>query len=78
MPLQMAADIVAVDEVDIALDRAFDAAELGLVGDVADRAADRAGAEQGALRAAQRLDAVEVERSMSGVNSDSEITLSSR
>ena len=38
------------------------AVELGLVGDVADGAADRPGPEQGALRAAQGFDAVEVEQ----------------
>ena len=60
--LDAAAHAAAVDEVDVAFDQPLDLVELRLVGDVADRAADRARAEQRALRAAQRLDAVEIEQ----------------
>ena len=60
--LQGPAEIVARDEVGIGLDHPLGAAERGLVGDVADGAADRPRTEQRALRAAQRLDAVQVEK----------------
>ena len=50
--LEVAADVVLVDEVDVGFGQALEPAELRLVGDVADRAADRARAEQRALRRA--------------------------
>src|SRR3990170_4977911 len=59
---QMIADVAFVDQVDVGLDEALGRSNLRLVGDVAKRSADRSGAEQGALRAAQSLDAVEVEQ----------------
>ncbi len=58
--LQMAANVVAVDEIEVGLDAALHHPDLGLVGDVADRPADRTRPEQGALWPAQRFDAVEV------------------
>ena len=59
---QAIADVAALQDVDVAFDRAFHGVDVRLVGDVADRAADAARAEQGALRAAKRLDAVQVEQ----------------
>src|SRR3546814_1298394 len=60
--LQVPAEIVAVDQVYIAFDQPLDLVKVRLVGDVANRDADRARAEQCSLRAAQRLDAVEIEQ----------------
>src|SRR5438270_12673149 len=55
-------DIAALDDIDAALDRTFNPIGPWLVRDIADRTADRARAEQGSLRTAQRLHAVEVEQ----------------
>ncbi len=60
--LEMAADIAFINGVDIAFYQSPDLAQFGLVGDVANRAADAARAEQRALRTAQGLDAVEIEQ----------------
>ena len=60
--LHVAAEVVAARQVRVGFERAFVDADLGLVGDVADRAADRARTEQRALRTAQGLDAVQVEQ----------------
>ena len=60
--LEVAAEIVAINQVDVGLDRTLGHPQPRLVGDVADRSADRARSEQRALRPAQRLDAVEVEQ----------------
>src|SRR3546814_8014861 len=46
----------------MALDLALDAVGGRLIGDVAQRAADRSRAEERALRPAQRFDAVEIEQ----------------
>src|SRR6185503_19544135 len=60
--LRVVAPVAALGDADAALDLAFERLELRLIGDVADCAADRTGAEQGALRPAQGLDAVQVEK----------------
>ena len=56
----MEAHLAVGNRVDVEFDIAFELVGVRLVGDVADRAADRARAEQRALRATQRFDAVQV------------------
>jgi len=60
--LEAIADASAAKVIDVGFDRAFGGVELGLVGDVADRAADRPCAEERALRPAKGLDTVEVKK----------------
>ena len=43
--LQAITDVAALEHVGVSLNRAFGTVELGLIGDVADSAADAAGAE---------------------------------
>ena len=58
--LHMEAHFAVGHRIDVEFDIAFELVGVRLVGDVANRAADRTRAEQRALRATQRLDAVEV------------------
>ena len=62
MPLQSRRRIRRPSASTRELDGAAELADLGLRGDVAQRARDRAGAEQRALRAAQHFEALEVEQ----------------
>ncbi len=60
--LGRAAEAAVFDRLNRKLADRFVAADLGRVGDVAHRAGERAGAEEGALRPAQHLDARHVEK----------------
>ena len=57
---QVIADIAFADRVEVGFDRTAIFAQLRLVGDVAQRSADASRPEKGALRSAQRFNAVEV------------------
>jgi hypothetical protein len=61
-PLKMIAHVAIGQVIDVGFDHAFGPPQLRLVGDIADRAADRSRAEQRALRPAQSFHAVEVEK----------------
>src|SRR6185369_11689171 len=54
--------ISALSDVEAAFELALEGLELWLVGDVTDRATDRSGPEEGTLRPAQRLNAVQIEQ----------------
>ena len=58
--LERITDVAALEDADPAFDRAFDPVDVGLIGDVANGAADTARPEQRPLRPAQGLDPVEV------------------
>ena len=59
--LRAVTGIAALDEVDACLSERAARAQLRLIADVADRARQRAGAEERTLRAAQHLDPAHVE-----------------
>src|SRR5207253_8278421 len=59
--LRAVTGVAAVDEVDACLSERAARAQLRLIADVADRARQRAGAEERTLRAAQHLDPTHVE-----------------
>ena len=56
----MAASAAAINDIDITLDAAFQTFGVWLIGDIADGAANGAGAKQRALRSAQDFHTVQV------------------